>query len=60
VGHAAGDFHAGTGYLAKFEGVVGLGVYSGGEVFADLILVYIEGGNEFYIADMIAAQVYVH
>jgi hypothetical protein len=46
--------------LAKLESVIGLGVYGGGEVFADLVLIYIEGGNEFDIADVIAAQIYMH
>ena len=60
VGHAAHHGHAEVGHVAELHGVVRLDEYGLGEVFADLVLVNIEGGGELDVADMVAAQSGVH
>ena len=60
VGHAALYGHVQVGYVCKFDGVVRFGEDGFAEVFAYFFFPDIEGGREFDVADVVAAQVCVH
>ena len=46
--------------VGEFYGAVWLGEYGLGEVFSDFVFVDFEGCDEVYVADVVAAVVYVH
>src|SRR5574337_1166951 len=47
-------------HIRKAIGVVGGGIDSFAQVFANLVFVNIEGGDKFNVSDVIAAQIDVH
>ncbi len=49
-----------AGTSAELDGVVGLGEDGLGQVFADLVLVDVDGGHELDVLDVVAAQDGVH
>ena len=60
VGHTALDGDAQGGDFGEFDGVVGRGKDGGGEVFADLVFVDVEGGDNFDVLDAVVADLVVH
>ena len=54
------DFDVEVGDVGEFGGAVGWGEDGLGEVFSDFVFVDFEGGDEFYVVDVVAAEVYVH
>jgi hypothetical protein len=60
MGHAAADFDAAARHIGKSVGIVRFGEDRLCQVLADLVGVDIEGGAEFDIAHVIAAQAHVH
>ena len=60
VEHAAVDAHAHRGHVGELEGVVRRREDGLRYVFADLVGVDVEGGDEVDVADVVAAEVRVH
>ena len=60
VGHATAYPHARVGDIGEAIGVVGRGVDGVGEVFADLVPVDVERGNEVDVPQVIPPEVDVH
>ena len=60
VGHPALDLDAEVGDIGELDRVVLARPDRLGEVFADLLLIDVEGGDELDVADVVAAQFDVH
>jgi len=60
MGHTADNRYVLLGNVAEFVGIVGVRENSLREVFADLGVDHVDGRGEFYIIDVISAEVDMH
>ena len=60
MSHAPLDPDAGRRDIADLDRIVGRGKYGLREILANLVPINVKGGDELYVANVIATQVDVH